>query len=79
MDKSTAIFQTIDSKSPYGVYDMAGNVWQWSGSIYKGMHYRMLRGGSKDNYAVDLRIWVTNNATPTYVSPGVGFRCARDS
>jgi len=24
---------------------------------------------------MDLRIWVTNNATPTYYSPGVGFRC----
>lgn len=71
-------FQTLDSASPYGVYDMAGNVWQWTGNVYKGIHYRMLRGGSKDNYSVDLRIWVKNNATPTYLSPGVGFRCARD-
>jgi len=72
-------FQTIDSASPYGVYDMAGNVWQWTGDVYKGIHYRMLRGGSKDNYAVDLRIWVKNNATPTYVSPGVGFRCVKET
>jgi hypothetical protein len=26
---------------------------------------------------MDLRAWVRNNATPTYVSPGVGFRCVR--
>lgn len=70
-------FQTIDSASPYGLYDMAGNVWQWTGDIYEGMHYRFLRGGSKDTYDMDLRIWVRNNATPTYFSPGVGFRCAR--
>jgi hypothetical protein len=25
------------------------NVWQWSGDIYAGQHYRYLRGGSKDN------------------------------
>ncbi len=71
-------FQTIDSASPYGLYDMAGNVWQWTGDVYEGMHYRFLRGGSKDTYNMDLRIWVRNNATPTYFSPGVGFRCVQD-
>lgn len=70
-------YQTLDSASPYGLYDMAGNVWQWTGDVYEGMHYRFLRGGSKDTYDMDLRIWVRNNATPTYFSPGVGFRCVR--
>jgi formylglycine-generating enzyme required for sulfatase activity len=70
-------YTTLDSASPYGLYDMAGNVWQWTGNVYEGMHYRFLRGGSKDTYDMDLRLWVRNNATPTYVSPGVGFRCAR--
>ncbi len=70
-------YQTVDSASPYGLYDMAGNVWQWTGDVYEDMHYRFLRGGSKDTYEMDLRIWVTNNATPTYFSPGVGFRCVR--
>ncbi len=70
-------YQTLDSRSPYGLYDMAGNVWQWTGNIYEGMHYRFMRGGSKDTYDMDLRLWVRNNATPTYFSPGVGFRCAK--
>jgi formylglycine-generating enzyme required for sulfatase activity len=70
-------YQTLDSASPYGLYDMAGNVWQWTGNVYEGMHYRFLRGGSKDTYDMDLRLWVRNNATPTYYSPGAGFRCAR--
>lgn len=70
-------YVTLNSASPYGLYDMAGNVWQWTGNVYEGMHYRFMRGGSKDTYEMDLRIWVRNNATPTYVSPGVGFRCAR--
>jgi formylglycine-generating enzyme required for sulfatase activity len=70
-------YQTLDSASPYGLYDMAGNVWQWTGNVYDGMHYRFMRGGSKDTYDMDLRLWVRNNATPTYFSPGVGFRCAK--
>ena len=76
--KMYAGFQTIDAASPYGLYDMAGNVWQWTGDIYEGMHLRIMRGGSKDNYKVDLRIWVKNNAIPTYTSPAVGFRCVKD-
>ncbi len=70
-------YQTINSASPYGLYDMSSNVWQWTGNIYEEQHYRYLRGGSKDTYDMDLRLWVRNNSTPTYFSPDVGFRCVR--
>ncbi|HEY61767.1 MAG TPA: formylglycine-generating enzyme family protein [Anaerolineae bacterium] len=70
-------YVTLDSASPYGLYDMAGNVWQWTANIYEQMHYRFMRGGSKDTYDNDLRVWVRSNATPTYYGPGVGFRCLR--
>ena len=68
-------YHTLDSASPYGLYDMAGNVWQWIGDITYGFSDRFMRGGSKDTYDKDLRIWVHNSAIPTYYSPGVGFRC----
>jgi formylglycine-generating enzyme required for sulfatase activity len=71
-------YVTLNSVSPYGLYDMAGNVWQWTGDVNEGQHYRYMRGGSKDTYDMDLRVWVRNNATPTYFSPGVGFRCVRN-
>jgi formylglycine-generating enzyme required for sulfatase activity len=71
-------YQTLDSPSPYGLYDMAGNVWQWTGDVYDNQHYRYMRGGSKENYEYNLRIWTRNSAGPTYYSPSVGFRCARD-
>jgi formylglycine-generating enzyme required for sulfatase activity len=74
--QSYAGYSTLNSASPYGLYDMAGNVWQWTGDVYAGQSYRYLRGGSKDTHDMDLRIWVRNSAVPTYYSPDVGFRCA---
>ena len=70
-------YQTMSNASPYGIYDMAGNVWQWTGDVYPDQHYRYMRGGSKNHYQNTLRVWVTNNATPTFTGPAVGFRCAR--
>ena len=71
-------YQTIDSANPYGLYDMAGNVWQWTGDDHPDQHYRYLRGGSFQTYEYNLRAWTRNSAGPDYYSPGVGFRCARD-
>jgi formylglycine-generating enzyme len=71
-------YETLDSSSPYSVYDMAGNVWQWTGDDYPKQHYRHLRGGSFYSYEVDLRVWKSNSAGPQYYSPAVGFRCVRD-
>jgi len=69
-------YATSNAASPYGLYDMAGNVWQWIGDTHPGFSDRFMRGGSKDTYAKDLRVWVPNSAPPMYYSPGVGFRCA---
>ncbi|HYF93265.1 MAG TPA: formylglycine-generating enzyme family protein [Symbiobacteriaceae bacterium] len=70
-------FQTQPAASPYGVYDMAGNVAQWTADVYPMTHYRFMRGGSKANYGYDLRVWSRNSAEPEYASPNVGFRCVR--
>jgi formylglycine-generating enzyme required for sulfatase activity len=71
-------FETVNAASPYGLYDMAGNVEEWTGNVYEKQHYRYMRGGSKANYGYELRVWVSNNAEPDYFGPSIGFRCARD-
>lgn len=70
-------YATLDSASPYGAYDMVGNVWQWMGDDYPDQHYRYMRGGSFYSYEVDLRVWKNNSAGPQHYSPAVGFRCAQ--
>ncbi len=70
-------FETADSNSPYGIYDMAGNVWQWMGEVRDKTHLRYMRGGSRMDHTPDLRIWRSNSAGPEYASPSVGFRCVR--
>jgi len=70
-------YQTRDNRSPYGLYDMAGNVWQWCGDDYPDVHYRYLRGGGHENYEYNLVVWMRNSAGPGYYSMFFGFRCAR--
>ncbi|MRS05864.1 formylglycine-generating enzyme family protein, partial [bacterium] len=70
-------YTTLKSASPYGLYDMAGNVWQWVSDITPGSSDRLMHGGSRNTYGMDLRIWVRNSAPPMTYNSETGFRCAR--
>lgn len=72
-------YETVAALSPYGLYDMAGNVWQWTADDYPYIHYRFMRGGSRGDYEPFLRVWARNNAGPDHAGPSVGFRCVRDT
>jgi len=76
--KTYGDFETKDNRSVYGLYDMAGNVWQWLGDDYPKVHYRYMRGGSYSNYEYNLFVWARNSAGPRYYHINIGFRCARD-
>jgi formylglycine-generating enzyme required for sulfatase activity len=76
--------------SPYGANDMVGNVWQWTGTLYKEYPYRAddgreeqatagdraTRGGMFAFGAAVSRANVRNRLDPTNKAISVGFRCA---
>ncbi|GJQ64529.1 MAG: hypothetical protein SCALA702_35820 [Melioribacteraceae bacterium] len=68
-------YQTQNAVSPFGVYDMAGNVWDWTNSIYSGTNYT-IRGGAWTFNSSYCRSWYRTVNNPSYSSL-YGFRCAR--
>lgn len=62
-------------QSPYGIYDMGGNVAEWVMISSEAKGEFRLKGGSYASLARDLRIAATPSAAADFRAPTTGFRC----
>ena len=94
-DTLTNVGQFELGKTPNGVYDLAGNLWEWVADWYDATYYqfsprenpsgpsagplRALRGGAWNNDAKSIRSANRAGYAPDARRNDVGFRCAKDA
>jgi formylglycine-generating enzyme required for sulfatase activity len=78
----------------YGLYDITGNVWEWTSDFYGDDYYaaspvenpkgpergrfKVIRGGSWHSGAMCVQTFYRNGLSPGWVDFAVGFRCVKD-
>lgn len=79
-----------DSKSPFGIHDLAGNVWEWTADWYKpykgnnhpsdmyGELLKVIKGGSWQSNMDLARSAIRGKAIPDQPQNYIGFRCVSD-
>jgi formylglycine-generating enzyme required for sulfatase activity len=74
-----AVGTKTTNQSPFGVFDMAGNVWEWVGESYAPVPegQKVLRGGSND-FLKDMAYRLQGDPNVPTMYASAGLRCAAD-
>ena len=91
LDDTAAVGSYPLGASEYGVYDLAGNVWEWVNDWYNSSYYaispyknptgaedgteKVVRGGSWDYSWNKIRVVYNSNHLPDVRREDFGFRC----
>jgi formylglycine-generating enzyme required for sulfatase activity len=89
--RTTTVGSYPEGKSPYGCLDMAGNVWEWTSTLYRNYPYiytdgreeinstnnRVLRGGSWYVNSRNARVACRGNLHPVILGDDSGARLVR--
>jgi len=91
---TSPVMSYLAGKSPYGIYDMAGNVWEWIADWHQVGYYasspyenptgptggdrKGMRGGSWFNGVDGVRTVVRSSRKPNDHLYSIGFRCVID-
>lgn len=92
LGETSPVGSFMQCKSAFGVFDMAGNVWEWVEDWYEaypgfphgkftrpfGKEFKVTRGGSWREGAPDARCASRRNFHATHTSGDIGFRCAKE-
>jgi formylglycine-generating enzyme len=79
----------------YGLFDITGNVWEWTTDFYDGGYYKVspaenpkgpesgrfkvIRGGSWHSGGMCVQTYYRNGLPSSWVDFGVGFRCVKSA
>ncbi len=88
---TTQVGNYPDSASVYDVFDLSGNVWEWTSSLFKPYPYifvdgredmnstgnRVIRGGAWDDWWYSALSTYRSDFRPYSESIDIGFRCSR--